>query len=213
MPSYPYVYTVSNLKRFLETVSDVGTPPKVTQEYLESMGFKSKNDRAIISVLKFIGLIQDDGRPADDYKLLRDKSQSRVVIAAHILKGYSELFAQFPDANLRSNDALKNFFATKTEAGAAALTLIVGTFKALCEKADFAAIPTTATAHPTSEPGQALSTDGKTLLQSAQFPGTGVTINLNIQLQLPATENTSVYNSIFKSLRENLIERKPPASA
>lgn len=209
MPNYPYVYNSGTLKKYLEMIPDAGTPPKITQPYLEAAGFKSKNDRAIISVLKFIGFLGGDGTTTQDYALLRDKTQSGAVMASHLRTAYSELFGMFPDAYNKSNDALRNFFATKTTAGGAALGLIVATFKTLCESADFGApTPVLPQVKEPSE-GQPVSRD----LKLPPITETGVTINLNIQLQLPPTEDSSIYDKIFESLKKHLIERKSTADA
>ncbi len=209
MPNYPYVYSSGKLKQFLETIPTVGTPTKVTQEYLDAAGFKSTNDRAIISVLKFIELVGEDGKPTEDYKLLRDRSQFGAIMASHIRKGYTELFSLFPDANSKPTDALKNFFATKTTAGDAALGQIVATFKTLCEAADFGAQmqAPAGTEEPSGERPVPRS------LKVSAIPESGVTINLNIQLQLPPTEDSTIYDKIFESLKRHLIERKSTADA
>ena len=207
--NYPYVYSSGKLKQFLEMISTVGTPPKITQEYLEAAGFKSTNDRAIISVLKFVELLGEDGKPTEDYKLLRDRSQFGAILASHIKEGYSELFSLFPDANNKNNEALKNFFATKTTAGDAALGQIVATFKTLCESADFEAPAPS----PTGSEGHKGDRPVSRSLKIPAIPESGVTINLNIQLQLPPTEDSAVYDRIFESLRRNLIERKPTADS
>ncbi len=211
MANYPYVYNSGTLKKFLQMVPDANVPSKVTQDYLEAAGFRSKNDRAIISVLKFIGVLNSDGTPSTGYALLRDKNQAGAVMASHIKKGYSELFGMFPDANNKSNEALRNFFATKVPtAGSAALGLIVATFKTLCESADFGAsapisveVEETKDVRPISR-GQRLPTIPE---------AGGVTINLNIQLQLPPTEDSTIYDKIFESLKRHLIERKSTADA
>jgi hypothetical protein len=193
-------------------IPETGTPDKVTQEYLVSAGFKSTNDRAIIPLLKFLGLVEQNGTPTADYRLLRDRSQFGAILASHIRSAYGELFSLFPDANERSSDKLRDFFATKTDAGGKALGLIVNTFKTLCESADFGA-PAPKVADEPEQPGKPGGTGGKVSRPTEPMISIpGVTINLNIQLQLPATENASIYDSIFKSLKENLIDRKPATS-
>src|SRR6267143_2893261 len=139
--NYPYAYTAGTLKRFLEMIPNTGTPSRIPQEYLNQMGFKSTNDRAIIPVLKFITLVDEGGNTTPDYKLLRNRSQFGAIIAQHIKIGYSELFESYLDANTQSNDRLRDFFAPKTDAGEKALGLIIATFKTLCEVSDFGAAP------------------------------------------------------------------------
>ena len=204
--NYPYVYSAPALKRFLKLIPETAPPTEVTPEYLLSAGFRNNNDRAIIPTLKFIGLLKEDGTPSDDYALLRDKSQAGIVMATHLRSAYNELFALYPDAQNKSSEALKNFFAPKTKAGAAALGMIVATFKTLCESADFGTTPVSS---PAGQP----ASQARVFSQTTQSPESGVTVNLNIQLQLPPTENAEIYDKIFESLRKHLIERKPPAGA
>jgi hypothetical protein len=204
--NYPYVYSAGTLKRFLEMLPRTAAPSKVTQEYLQTAGFKSKNDRAIISVLKFIKLLDDGGAPTEDYKLLRDKSRFGAIIALHIRGTYNELFALYPDANSESNDRLRDFFAPKTNASPEVLGKVIATFKTLCDSGDFGAAPTVP---PAGQPAEQV----RVVSQTMQGSDSGVTVNLNIQLQLPPTENAEIYDKIFESLKKHLIDRKPSADA
>jgi len=78
-------------------IPETGTPDKVTQEYLVAAGFKSTNDRAIIPLLKFLGLLEQNGTPTVDYRQLRDRSQFGAILASHIRTAYNELFSLFPN--------------------------------------------------------------------------------------------------------------------
>jgi hypothetical protein len=86
---------------------------------------------------------------------------------------------------------------------------IVATFKTLCESADFGAPEPLPTGAEESEGNRTVSRSPR----MPAIPESGVTINLNIQLQLPPTEDSTIYDKIFKSLREHLIERKPTPDA
>jgi len=57
MPEYAYTTVTGKIKPLLEKIRTVGVPPKVTEAWLKSLGFKSTNDRTLIGVLKFIGVI------------------------------------------------------------------------------------------------------------------------------------------------------------
>lgn len=207
MAEYPYAYTSSALKRYLEMISKTQAPPKVTAQYLLTAGFKSSNDRAVISVLKFIKLLDGSATPTDDYKQMRDTSKYGAILASHIRDSYGDLFALYSDANMQSNDKLRDFFGPKTNAKPEVLDKIISTFKTLCESADFGAAPVSST-----QP-QAGATQVKVASQTMSIPESGMTINLNIQLQLPPTENAEIYDKIFESLKKHLIDRKPAADA
>jgi hypothetical protein len=52
MAEFPYSTQPSKLADFLANIQAVGKPDKVTLKYLETLGFTSKNDRIISSILK-----------------------------------------------------------------------------------------------------------------------------------------------------------------
>src|SRR5689334_16845880 len=58
-------------------------------------------------------------------------------MASAIQSGYSDLFHTYSDACRRSDQELRDFFSTKTSAGAKVVGLTVTTFKNLCTLADF----------------------------------------------------------------------------
>src|SRR2546421_625375 len=137
MAEFPYTVVGNNLKRFLQHIQSAGVPAKVTNAYLESVGFKSTNDRAIIGVLKFIGFVESSGAPSAAWISFRSTSDGRVILAKALREAYSDLFATYPDAYRRDAEALRNYFSTHTKLGDRALTSVVQTFKTLCEMADF----------------------------------------------------------------------------
>jgi len=116
-------------------------------------------------------------------------------MAEYIKKAYSELFKLYPDAYKKDDDALKNFFRPTTDAGEQVVERMVDTFKALCGFADFETIP------PKAEDMGKGQDMGETK-SAVQLPS-GITLTINIQLALPATGDASVYDKIFKALREH----------
>ena len=134
----------------------------------------------------------------------RDKSRAKKVLAEGILKGYYELFQTYPDAYRRSDDDLKAFFTTKTTAGVQAVAKTVTTFKALCELADFEWV--------SYNNIEVLPHRLKEFRNEVEIPtnivkgmGTGVTININIQLTLPDTTDENVYNKLFEAMKKHLL--------
>jgi len=200
---YPYILNTGRLKSFVEKIPKIGIPAKINTSTLPTLGFKSTNDRPIASILQFIDFIDSNGVPNQNYKDFRDSSKARTVMASAIRKAYSELFDLYPDAYEKDNQSLKDFFAPTTEAGEQVIQRTVDTFKTLCSFADFKAVPSERKAREEEEGKGKAEGEGKPL---APMP-TGVTINLNIQLALPATEDASVYDKIFKALKEHLLSR------
>lgn len=196
MAEFPYISNPAKVKAFLEHVQRAGVPEKVTCQYLESSGFKSKNDRALIPILKFIGFLDSSGVPTEDWKAYRNKQLSKGVLATAIRRSYEDLFHTYPDAHRQDDKRLHDFFAAHTKVGEAARRFIVGTFKALCELADFEAVPPEVIAEKTK--GLAVP--------SALVPSAGIkAININIQLTLPATDDPAVYDNLFAALKKHLL--------
>ena len=136
MVKYPYTQNTGSLKKFLRQIPMLGKPEKVTQRYLVSIGFKSKNDRRIIPTLKFLKFIDNAGTPTEKYVQYRDKSKSKIVLGAAIQEGYIALFRQYPDADQKDNATLQNYFSTYTGLAEKSVKTMVDTFKALCTISD-----------------------------------------------------------------------------
>ncbi len=200
MAEFPYTPNPASLRRFLEHIQTAGVPQKVTQKYIASVGFKSGNDRYIIPVLKAVGFLDGSGVPTDTWRRYRNKNEARTVMATALQSAaaFSGLFATYSDAHRKDNEALRNYFSTHTNAGEKTLALIVRTFKTLCEFADFEAAPEGLEKEPATPPPA----------ERAPLPragtATGMTVNINIQLQLPATEDQAVYDKLFASLKKHL---------
>jgi hypothetical protein len=202
MPAdFPYITNPASLRKFLEKIRTVGVPEKVSMVYLNSLGFKSTNDRPIIATLKFLGFVDSSGSPKPFWLQYRAKETAGAVLASAIRKGYSDLFSTYADADRKDNEALRNYFSTHTKVGEGALNLIVRTFKTLCEAADFAADP------PKTDTTEITNTGDKQ--NNVTLPGklktqTGPAININIQLQLQATEDPKVYDNFFAAMKKHL---------
>jgi hypothetical protein len=204
MASYPYVLTPAKLKQFLKDIQSAGVPDKVTYKYLESMGFKSKNDRAIVPVLKFIDFIDSSGVPTSYWQHFRNKREAPAVLGKAIQDTYAELFTVFPDAPRKDTEALRNFFSTHTKVGDRALSGIVATFQALCELADFSADPPKMEGEPAAS-GRPTPSEIAATVAKATTTRDGVTINVNIEIGVPATDDPDVYDHFFKALKKHVL--------
>ncbi|MDH5732568.1 MAG: DUF5343 domain-containing protein [Candidatus Bathyarchaeota archaeon] len=199
--SYTYTPKLGSLKEFLQRIKSkkLGVPDRVTTRYLVSIGYKSSNDRPIVRILQSIEFIDSNGVPTQSFNDFRT-AKSKQVMASALRKTYAELFQIYPDPINQSNEDLTNFFAQKEPSKKkGTLQRYVNTFKTLCEFADFGAVLVT----PKVEVKEAEKVV-EVAKVTTQLPS-GVTINLNIQLTLPATEDATVYDKIFKSLKENLL--------
>jgi len=116
-----------------------------------------------------------------------------------IKTAYAELFDTYPNASQQADERLVNFFRSKTSAGDRVVQAQTATFKTLCEFADFV------TVEIAPSRSREVTRESIPSAPRAMASSQGLTINLNIQLQLPLTENSEIYDKIFQSLKKNII--------
>lgn len=199
MSQVPYTPLPAKIKEYFDKFQEAGVPSKVNREWLNLVGFSSGNDYYIIRVLKSIGFIDNSNVPTELWKRYKDPTKSRMVLAQAIRIGYGELFKTYEDAYRKDREALYAFFSSKTGKAKRTVDCMVNTFANLCQLADFEEKPR---APPVPLEPKALEKEGITIK-----PKQGIIpeIHINIQLHLPATNDSSVYDNLFKSLKKHLI--------
>ena len=95
MSDYPYTSSTGKLKKFLIEIPKTGVPDKLIQKELEKRGYKTKNDREIIPILKNIGFLDDTGTPTKRYLDYRNSEISKKILAEGIREGYPDLFKTY----------------------------------------------------------------------------------------------------------------------
>ena len=211
--STTYLVTTKNLEAFLNAVTTAQAPERFTTKFLQQLEFSSSNDRLFIGVIKALGLIDEDGVPKQRYFEFLDQTQSRRIMAQGIKEAYEDLFRINIQANTLSAEEVKNKLKTLTrgEKSDNVLNLMANTFRALCDWAEWdkpekpAEKPTPVNVVPTKEvgpekkeSGQEGHTDGIVKLKT-------MGLHYNIQIHLPETRDSAVYDAIFKSLKDHLL--------
>lgn len=198
MEKAPYTPRPKNVKEFFKAIQRLGVPPKVNNAYLPTIGFKSSNDRYLVGVCKSLGFIDTAGKPTDRWKDFKDEAKAPIVMADAVKTAYADLFGTYPDAQNTDDEKLQNYFASKSGVATSVAKYMVQTFKNLCEFADFKAVMVT---EPVSEP-TAPAVGKVTEIPLGVKP---VTVNINIQLSLPATQDATIYDSLFAALKKHLL--------
>lgn len=199
MVDYPYALKPSSLEDFLKNMPSRPEPKKIDRAYLKGLGYTSSYELVIAPILKFIGFVDSSNVPTDLFKNFRDTRKSVAIMAQALKDSFKDLFELHQNPCMVSDTDLENFFRTATGRGDRMLTATVGVFKTLCKFADLKApsAPITPTPTPTPVPTPPI-----------QPPATkegGVTLNVNIRLELPATKDAEVYDKIFESLKRHLL--------
>jgi hypothetical protein len=197
MAKVPYTPSPQNVKDFFKAIQGLGTPSKVNNTYLPTIGFKSSNDRYLIGLCKFLGFIDSAGSPTARWNGFRNKAEAPKVMADAIKSAYADLYSTYPDAEKRDDETIRNYFASTSGVANSVAQLMVRTFKNLCEFADFEAVAI----------AELVTTPKVPPIKQAAEITTGarpITVNINIQLQLPATEDATIYDSLFSALKKHL---------
>jgi hypothetical protein len=203
----PYMPSVTNLHKILDAIQNAGAPDAFGLDFLKDLGFTSSNDRPVIKLLKFLGLLDPSGKPTQTYKEFMDHNKAKTVLAGRLVKAYDDLFLSDKDAASRTVEKLKGWFKTKTGVGDAVATKMATTFRSLASYGDFTKVDQAEDKRVQVEEGDA---KGQTISQRREpdrndFPDKGaLAFTYRIEVHLPDTTNIETYRSIFRAIREEL---------
>ncbi|MDP3744537.1 MAG: DUF5343 domain-containing protein [Methylotenera sp.] len=214
MANLPYAQITNTLEAMLNKIKTASVPEKFSQDFVSSkLMMKGGNGRAVIPFVKKMGLVSADGTPTDRYKEFRNPSKSGIAIAAAIRELYEPLFEMNEFVYDLDANRLKGLIveATGLEASSTVVKKILSTFQALRKQADFEAVSSKkAEEEFQNEPRSSESLPNTPIYhQSQNQPATsseGINLSYTINLNLPATKDIEVFNAIFKSLKQHLIQ-------
>lgn len=197
-----------NLPAIFQKIIDGSAPDKFTMAHLKGIGFTSSNDQAALPVLKDLKFLAADGAPTKRYHQYRDKSQSRRVLGEAIREAYEDLFHINEHPSEADRQAVIGRFKSTHNATDLVAERQAATFYALLKLADLGATTkhpakSQEAAAPTIQPATELSSPKPH--RSMDLPHGFSGLRYNIEVHLPATKDIEVYNAIFKSLREHLL--------
>lgn len=201
MTDYPYMISNNKIAPIITKIQQAARPQKFTLEFLRSIGFTSTNDRAFIPLAKKLGFLMDDGTPSALYDQLKDSTSTAFILATQIKSLYSELFAINTEIQKASDADIKGVISRVTGKDSEGVSRIYNTFKALCSIADFNVSTESTELHSGEENKEVPNESIQSVLGNTSMSQ----FHYNIQIHLPATNDISVYNAIFKSLKENLM--------
>ena len=200
----PYLNAYGNIAKALEAIKKASTPDRFTQDFLAAkLGLSGGSATPIIPFLKRTGFLNGDGTPTDLYKKFRNDGLRGSAAAQAAKTGYSALYEIHEYAHDLNDKELRGLIvqATGLEANSTTARAIGGSFKALKSFANFE------DKSPSEEPPKAEElpvTKNRSTVGDGKTPEfkLGYTINLN----LPATSDIAVFNAIFKSLKDHLLD-------
>lgn len=210
----PYSTNVGTMEKVLEKIKAAPAPARYTQDFVKTkLAMKGGRANSSIPFLKKLGFIGSDGVPTDLYREFRNPSRSRQAIGKGFRKLYARLYEMNELIHDESNETVLGLIVqcTGAEHDNATTKYTLSTFNMLRNHGDFNTEENTETEVIDSE---SISTDtSRNIPESISFPpqsiptnGKSINLAYTINLNLPATKDIEVFNAIFKSLKEHIIE-------
>lgn len=216
---HPYIptsgYVVQALAQFRKSF-----PATVNAETLKKLGFAPKNESYVLNLLRFLGLIDQEGKKtADASKVFsqHDDTAFSQEFGKLVQRSYKDLFDLHGDDSwsLASN-ALITFFRSADQSTALVGKLQASTFQKLAGFAGHGEIPASNPPNKKLLSGAKAKSQTKAPLKTPKVQPPGFDTNLakrsnnlgltvRIEINLPAGGDQETYDRIFKSIRDNLL--------
>lgn len=229
MPNYPYsssqgavVQTFSQLRK--------GFPPKVDASYLQRFNIAPANESYIIAILRFLGLIDEDGsRVADKTEYFFGNDDTfKSGFSGTLRNVYAQLFDEMGDGALEASKGdLTHWFRASDKTSDLVGQRQASTFQVLAALAGHGDLPTARTGAPKTAPAGSASkkaaTRQVTKKNQADKParrdaeessgrgdgggtnGQDVGLTVRIEVNLPPGGDAGTYDAIFASIKKHLM--------
>jgi hypothetical protein len=202
--SLPYLNAPGNITKVLNKIKEAETPPRFTGDYLATtLQMPGGSPKPVIPFLKRTGFLASDGVPTEMYKRFRG-SESGVAASEALRQGYKALYRVNEYAHDATDAKLTDLIVqvTGAEKGSARVRSIASSFQALKAFANFSE-----SAKKTGDGEVELNADeaGSAGGSEKGLQG-GIQLAYTINLHLPATPDIAVFDAIFRSLKEHLIQ-------
>ncbi len=223
---HPYTATTGSIGQVVAQLRK-NFPAKVDAGTLKKFSIAPNNESYLINILRFIGVIGENGERSDKGKSVFVKHDDTEFFSAFsdlVQNAYSDLFELFgQDAWNLPTDKLISFFRQADETSDVIGSRQAGSFVALARlsgkrdgspsSAKKATSPKTTVKPPKVKPA------AKTAQASTPLPSTATThtastpesasgnvaLTVRIEVNLPAGGDQATYDAIFKSIKSNLL--------
>ncbi len=210
MTTLPYVTSSGNIEKALAGIKAAAVPERVSQDFVKTiLKIPGGSGDQMTTFLKKINFSGNDGKPTEIYTRFRNPTTSGKAIAQAIRYAYAPLYVRNEFMHELSDSELLGLLVEETGQphDSSPVKMTFSCIKALRKHADFEEPKVS-----NVEAGQLASTSSTPAKpehhRDVQPRPTGIGLNLGytINLNLPATSDPAVFNAIFKSLKEHLLD-------
>lgn len=165
-----------------------------------------------IPLLKGLGFLTADGSPTERYKQFLDITKWKKVLGEAVRESYSDIFVLKTRPSSSDRDMIAGKFKSTYNLSDTAAERAARTFLALLALSDPDTVfgdskpDMTASFDPSPDPKYTAPQPATSTDRPASSQKSSIGLQYNIQIHLPATKDIEVYNAIFKSLREHVID-------
>lgn len=209
--SLPYMISAGTLPKILNKICTAAVPENFNPDFLGTkLGFPGGNQRAFISWAKKCGLLNSDGTPTQIYKNFRNPDYRGLAMANALKHGYSEVYVRNEYCHELERKPFTKLISeiTGSPHDNSTVKAIVSSFFNAKDFADFdTKAETTKEKEKISSKVKVASTPTHVESEITE-PSKRLKLGLNytINLVLPKTDDPVIYDAIFKSLKDNLLD-------
>ena len=201
-----YVQVYGQLGDIFKKICDGQAPVKFSIQHLKDIGFTTSNFRAVIPLLKALGFLSPEGTPSQRYSDYRNSAQSRKVMGEALKDAYGDLFTIKASPTPADRALIEGKFKSTHNATPNTAKLMASTFYALLALADLSPVESTSAAKKIEQKKEETIAKPEMDISTKESAKHRPTLHYNIQIHLPATKDVEVFNAIFKSLKEHLLD-------
>lgn len=209
----PYSTSVGTLEKMLEKIKTASAPERFTQDFVGTkLAMKGGTANSCIPFLKKMGFVAGDGSPTTLYREFRNPAKSRIAVGTSFRKLYARLYEMNEYVHDASDQDVLGLIVecTGNEHDNAVTKYTLSTFNMLRKHADFDSEEAEIEILEQKQDDSGFNHNNPITVNipQAHSPqhGKGINLSYTINLNLPATKDIEVFNAIFKSLKEHLLE-------
>jgi hypothetical protein len=221
--NYPYHPSPGAIRRVIEQLRSA-FPTTVNADTLKKWGIAPKNESVLLNVIKYLKLVDSEGNKLPENAkifLNHDDSEFELAFSGVVKSAYEDLFSTFGDTAWGlEKDKLIGYFRTSNGSSDNVGQLQASTFQALAGLSGKVSVQQ-AVAKPikVKSVAAAKNKQKKVVVLPAPIedekiqtgnkgvsPNTsGMALTVRVEINLPVADDQAVYDRIFKSIKENLM--------